>query len=136
MIAKAMLISGVGRSAFAKGTLFVLIVLACSSGCEQATDRKAEIASGCPNLHTLEASSARLAAARAVQSGNDQLLAVRGYAIDIPGVPDVQAAKKKYGIVIISGTSDAPANRTCDLLNVQAISNAEIYNRTVISLTR
>ena len=52
-------------------------------------------------MHTLEASSARLAAARAVQSGNDQLLAVRGYAIDIPGVPDVQAAKKKYGIVII-----------------------------------
>jgi hypothetical protein len=137
MTAIAKLISGIGERNFAKGTLAILIALTTSaSGCKLATDRQADIAAGCPELRAFDVSAASATATRAVQSGDKKLLAVRGYAIEIPGIFDVHAARKKYGIFIIPGTSDAIANRTCGILNDQAISYAKIYNRTVTSLAR
>ena len=86
-----------------------LIVLASiSSACE-----KADIAAGCPGLHSFEVGSAGLDAKHAVQSGNSKLLGVRAYAVETPGFPDVKMAHEKYGISIIEGTSDAIANETC-----------------------
>ena len=107
-----------------------LIVLASISSACQKTD----IAAGCPGLHSFEVSSAELDATHAVHSGNLKLLGVRGYAVEIPGFPDVKMAREKYGVSIIEGTSDAIANETCRGLIDQAQIYAKNYNLAVVKL--
>jgi hypothetical protein len=96
---------------------------------------EADRAAGCPGLPVLDVASASQDAARAVKAGNTKLYAVNGYAVEIPGVSDVTAAEKKYGISIIPGTSDSIKNKTCGELNDRARLYAENYNKAVILLT-
>ena len=114
----------------------VLLVIEISlSGCNPGVDMKGDIAAGCPGLPVLSVASASNDAARASKVGNKKLLAVRGYSLEIPGVSDVSEAKKKYGVSIIPGTSDAITNKTCGKLNQMASAYAANYNKAILALT-
>ncbi len=106
------------------------------AGCERIRAMQAErdIASGCPDLPRLIASTAPADALRDIHTGNVKLLAVMGYAREIPGVPDQEAVRGKYRIAVIPGTTDAVPNRTCADLNDKARSYAQAFNEAVIAL--
>ena len=70
------------------------------------------------------------AADAALARGETRLLAVRGFAIDTPGV-DSEAASR-YGRTVIANTSDHPDDASCERYQAEAETYAERYNKRVL----
>jgi hypothetical protein len=61
-------------------------------------------------------------------------LAVRGYAIEVPGArEDVQSLQAKYGVRLIEGTSDMINGPEQEKLVRNARAYAELYNQTILT---
>ena len=70
----------------------------------------------------------------AVAKGDNRLKAVAGLTIEIPGIPPHQddIYSSRYGISVISGTSDSLESEEHARLNHLARKYAEQYNREVL----
>lgn len=82
-------------------------------------------------------------ARNAIAKGDFRLLAVMGYATEIPvsngGLEVVErfnAAVKSNEVSVIGGTSDTPAGQQCAELNNRARRYAAIYNKEILSVPR
>ena len=70
----------------------------------------------------------------AMAKGDNRLKAVAGFTISVPGVPSQKENeyRERYGVAVISGTSDALESKEYARLNRLAIRYAEQYNGEVI----
>jgi hypothetical protein len=115
-------------------TLVVLMVLgtvilsACGRG--QSVPAKMDYTA----LRELKIEDVATDAQRALAAHDTRLLAVRGVAIEVPGAgDDVPSLEKKYGIKVISGTSDAIRSDEQRRLNDNARAYAKKYNAFILS---
>jgi len=72
----------------------------------------------------------------AVQSGDTRLKAVAGFTIQVPGIPTQKEEeyRERFGVTVISGTSDALESEEHSRLNSLARKYAEQYNMEVLKL--
>jgi hypothetical protein len=77
-------------------------------------------------------------AKRAVESGDLRLLAIRGYTITTPGVPEdkTRTLRSVNGVRFIEGTSDVIVNEKHRKLLEVAQEYAREYNEYVVASTR
>lgn len=69
----------------------------------------------------------------AVTSGSPYILGIQGYSLTFPGVDDL-AVVRTIGYQIIEGTSDVAQSGPCRDYQGRAMTYAERFNRTIISL--
>jgi hypothetical protein len=70
----------------------------------------------------------------AIARGDRRLLAVYGLTLEVPGVSDeVSKLRRKFGLRILEGTSDAIKDAQDRQMNLNARKYAMQYNRVVIA---
>jgi hypothetical protein len=111
----------------------ILSLVACSGTTKQSA---AEIPHY-EELRRLKVEKAANEARKSLESGDSRLLAVEGYAIDVPGVEeDWTKTQATCGIKVIEGTSDAINSPQQKQLIDNARAYAERYNQSIASEMR
>lgn len=104
----------------------VILTLTILSACRASQLVENEVsARDCRRLPSLAIKTAKLDAASAYMRNDRRLIAVRGYAIEVPG-----AVGSKLPHRVIEGTSDD----VCPAENLAISDYAAIYNREIIRL--
>jgi hypothetical protein len=113
---------------------FCILSIAASSG---TTKQGATEIPYYEELQRLKVEKAANEARKSLESGDSRLLAVEGYAIDVPGVEeDSTKIHATCGIKIIQGTSDAINSPQQKQLIDNARAYAERYNQSIASEMR
>jgi len=90
--------------------------------------------SECSSFKGVDIDAAVSDAQNAIAKGDFRLLAVNGYATEVPVPRNFGgAAPKSIEVSVIEGTSDAYSNPRCIELNDRARRYAEIYNKEILS---
>lgn len=85
------------------------------------------------NLGRFLSSDPVLDARKAIQEGDLQFLAIRGYTVIVPGVPDFRdRLAGEYGYRVIEGTSDIVSSSAERKLQLGVRDYAEQYNRALL----
>lgn len=103
----------------------------CSTAAEQAASKPKVTNSG--NLAKYLDADPVADALEAIKQGDLHFLAVRGYTVIVPGVPDFQQKYvPKYTYQIIEGTSDTFSNSAEREVQLQVRDYAKKYNLTLL----
>jgi hypothetical protein len=112
---------------------FAALIFLFLAGCTKGDNKTAMQNDKYAELRKLKIENAVQDALKSIESKDYRLLAVRGYALNVPGVSeDVRSIETSYGIKIIEGTSDAIEGPEHKRLNDNARAYAKIYNRTIV----
>jgi hypothetical protein len=85
-------------------------------------------------MKSLDLANAEADARRAYALKDYRLLAINGFTLEVPGTSDTDAARSRYGVKIIEGTSDALCSTEQGNLIKKSRAYAEKYNQTMISI--
>ena len=122
-------------------TLLILCVslfLICLAGCSNKVNTKDRAPADYGELPSLSVDHATEDARKAIRTGDFRLLGMNGFATDLPGVPidrgeDLRKIGSIYGVRILRGSTDTPADRQHEQLIDNAHQYAEKYNRTILA---
>lgn len=80
--------------------------------------------------------TAQMDALEALERGDRRLLAVAGYALEVPGTElSPNEARATFGLRVLENTGDVLENGVTEQSNAQARLYAEAYNRIILSRT-
>ena len=121
-----------------RNPLRLCVVVACAlflASCGNWRSSVAEIVENCRTIPAFNPDMASADAKEAASIGDNELLAVYGYTVEIPGVRgDDLVIKSRNGYFMIGGTGDHTRNPSCRSRNERARNYALIYNKTIVGL--
>jgi hypothetical protein len=69
----------------------------------------------------------------AKDAGDNRLLGVYGYSVELPGVRgDIEKLTRVHGVRMIEGPGDALKSKMCEALNNNIILYAKLYNERIL----
>ena len=111
-------------------------VLCLCSGPALGADHNQPETIGAQQVAQLKPSNAAADAKNALSRGDKRLLAVYGYALELPGIDgDLAKMRAIYGLRLLQGTSDAYKDEQERAFNESARLYAAAYNRVIIAGT-
>lgn len=106
--------------------LSILVLWACSDGGQKLSSSLKQLG--------LDPANPVAAAEESLRRQDSRLLAVRGYAVEVPGTSlSASSAESEHGLRIIPGTSDFAASSSEIEFNQQAREYATQYNMRVLA---